>query len=72
MKKVILIVSLALNALSFTTTTESKIINTLEDMREWLEQDIEAALDHGDKAVADKLEDYKMNIDNLLTNIYNK
>jgi len=72
MKKVILIVSLALNALSFTTTTDSKIVNTLEDMREWLEQDIEAALDHGDKAVADKLADYKMNIDNLLTDIYNK
>ena len=66
MKKVILIVSLALNALSFTTTTDSQIVNTLEDLSEWLEQGIEAALDHGDKALADNLAQYKFHIDDLV------
>ena len=70
MKKVILIVSLALNALSFTTTTDSQIVNTLEDLSEWLEQDIEAALDHGDKDLADNLAQYKFHIDDLVAECF--
>ena len=58
--------SLALNLFSFTRSTDSKIVNTLEDMSEWLEQDIEVALDHGDKALADNFAQYKFHIDDLV------
>lgn len=70
MKKTIFIVSLALNLFSFTRSTDSQIINTLEDLSEWLEQDIEAALDHGDKALADNLAQYKFHIDDLVAECF--
>ena len=69
MKKILLI-SLGLNVLllgsSFTTSARSKIINNLEDLREWMEQDREAALDHGDAVVAEHIAQYMEAVDGAI------
>ena len=69
MKK-ILFISIGLNILilgsSFTTSARSKIINDLEDLREWMVQDQEAALDHGDAVVAEHIAQYMEAIDGVL------
>ena len=70
MKKLIFIVSLALNLFSFTRSTDQKIINTLEDLSEWLDQDIAAAMYYGNHELAYTLAQYKFYIDDLVVDCF--
>jgi len=76
MNKRILAISLGLNLIllgsSFTSDARSRIISNLEDLREWMEQDFEAALDHGDTGTAEHLAQYMETIEETLEHAYDK